>query len=491
MNKNELSLALYKQLISKGASTCFLNAPPGAGKSYLLAELPGIMKQFSPNLYVLGIYRSSQQSIPQQIAKDLYDMAFLDEEIDKDSVSSLSNLWEYLNENIEVKSPKNFIILVELDNIGFNNFDSFQTLASSIRYLEHLWDRDDIHLQVILAGFWNHHRVGDYYKRIRLSFPYTGSRNYFIWRTISLEDTARLVKEKLAVEKLNLPYDKLVYEITGGHVGLIKDLLLELNPNKLTMKEVLRAAEASSQKGNYGKALVEVWKQFPADVLEIISKILLVKTILDKIPPKYLDLLFSSGVIDHQSILGEKYITLKSWYVELLIRNHLEELGIEKKQLGMILFDEYIPSITIFNAEGYRVINKIENLVRNFMVTKLCNEDAENEHILQYRIIKENSRTKEDEDAYTRTLDWKERSTKSGVEEGINPLIAYITTGDLVTVIRDCSSDTNPSWRNIATAIEEIAPIRDAVMHNQIINEKSLKRLYELQAEILSLLNYC
>ena len=256
MNKDDLSLALYKQLVSKEASTCFLNAPPGAGKSYLLGELPAIMKQYIPNLYVLGIYSSSQQSIPQQIAKDFYDMAFLDEKIDEDSTLSLSNLWEYLNENISVKSPKKFIILIELDDIAFNDFASLQVLASSIRYLEHLWDKDDVHIQVVLAGFWDHHRLGDYYKKIGLSFPYTGSKNHFIWGTISLEDTTRLVKEKLVVHKLILPYDKLIYEITGGHVGLIKDLLLELNPKKLTVKEVLGAAEISSKKGLYGKALV-------------------------------------------------------------------------------------------------------------------------------------------------------------------------------------------------------------------------------------------
>jgi hypothetical protein len=491
VNKDELSLALYKQLVSKEASTCFLNAPPGAGKSYLLNELPAIMKQYIPNLYVLGIYSSSQQSIPQQIAKDFYDMAFLDEQMDEDSVSSLSSLWEFLNENIGVKSPKNFIILIELDNIDFSNLNSFQALASSTRYLEHLWDKDDVHIQVVLAGFWDHHGLGDYYKNIGLSFPYTGSENYFMWGTISLEDTAHLVKEKLVVDKLILPYDKLIYEITGGHVGLIKDLLQELNPKELAVKEILRAAEISSKKGLYGKALINTWKQFHPDVIEMISKMLLVKKMPEKIQAKYLDLLYSAGIADYQTILGKRHITLKSWYVELLIRNHLEELGIENKQLGMILFDEFIPSITIFNTEGYRVINKIENLVRNFVVTKLCNEDAENEHILQYRIIKEDLHTKEDEDAYTRALDWKERSMKSGVEEEINPLIAYITTGDLATVIRDFSSDTDPSWGNIATAIEEIAPIRNAVMHNQILNEKSLKRLYELQTEIFSLLNYC
>ena len=62
--------------------------------------------------------------------------------------------------------------------------------------------------------------------------------------------------------------------------------------------------------------------------------------------------------------------------------------------------------------------------------------------------------------------------------------------GDLVRLVQESVVFGDPLWEDILDTVEKLTPIRDAVMHNQIIDEKSLKSLYLLQAKIYKALNY-
>lgn len=95
----------------------------------------------------------------------------------------------------------------------------------------------------------------------------------------------------------------------------------------------------------------------------------------------------------------------------------------------------------------------------------------------------------EDDDIHERAVDWRERSRKNGMDTTINPLIAYVSTGDLVELVREIAESGDPYWDDIVDAIEKISPIRDAVMHHQIIDGKNLESLRRLQVKIYNALN--
>lgn len=45
------------------------------------------------------------------------------------------------------------------------------------------------------------------------------------------------------------------------------------------------------------------------------------------------------------------------------------------------------------------------------------------------------------------------------------------------------------AWQLIAQAIRDLASVRDAVMHNQLIDDTALQSLYDLQADIYEALS--
>ena len=85
--------------------------------------------------------------------------------------------------------------------------------------------------------------------------------------------------------------------------------------------------------------------------------------------------------------------------------------------------------------------------------------------------------------------DWRERSRRKGMDVTLNRLITFVSTGDLAQLVQEIAIDGNSFWDDIVDAIGKISSVRDAVMHNQIIDERSLEELYVLQAKIYSALN--
>ena len=106
-----------------------------------------------------------------------------------------------------------------------------------------------------------------------------------------------------------------------------------------------------------------------------------------------------------------------------------------------------------------------------------------------YPNSKVKSTINEDDDAYIRAMNWREKNRNLGLPAELNPLIAYTSTSDLSTIIEELSSSMDPSWLEIAKLIQKISPIRDSVMHNQVIDEKALQNLFHLQTKVYAALN--
>ena len=72
----------------------------------------------------------------------------------------------------------------------------------------------------------------------------------------------------------------------------------------------------------------------------------------------------------------------------------------------------------------------------------------------------------------------------------LNPLIAYLSTRELANLIEELGAELHsPQWLRIAQAIRALSDVRDAVMHNQLIDDNQLEQLYKLQANIYDALN--
>jgi len=184
-------------------------------------------------------------------------------------------------------------------------------------------------------------------------------------------------------------------------------------------------------------------------------------------------------------------LSFRSWYVELLVRLHAQDLGIEDDRIRRIDVGKLMPEVFTINAEAYHLIGGIETLGRNFVTIQLCmQQDDGSQHILTGRGPKYDRHREVLEDAYNRAKGWRARSARGGLPVSLNPLLAYCSTRDLADLIEEIGKDMDsPEWQRIAEAIRELSYVRDAVMHNQLIDDIALQRLYDLQADIYEALD--
>jgi hypothetical protein len=491
MDKSILITTLLRQFETKFASTFFINGPPGAGKTHLLKDLADELPTYITNTQVLGPFNTAKDQVNACILEELYDLRFLESPapagIDEDWYST----WTWLRDNLKTSKRQNYLVLIRLDGNNFRKYDELKTWFSSLRYTEHYWTNDKIRLLIVIAGYWNHLGLENYYNEIQLSFPYTTSTNYISWNKISLDETIKLVSAKCNAALLSQSFGQLIYEITGGLAGAIMDVLKFLPSSNPSVAGIFFTTRRAAYEGEYGKSLVSSWSDLPAGSMEIVRELLLFGRLSSR-NQRMLDLLVVAGILRYQDIFKQSFVRISSWYMELLLRNNVEVLGVDDDAWKKIEFQEFAPLLCTLNVEAYKIIHHIENLIRNFALTKLFEQNESADHVLQNKVLKriQSYEKYRDEDAFDRATDWRERSLQNGIDVSLNPLITYLSTGDLVQLLREAGAAGDATWKEIVDTMEKVTPIRDAVMHNQVIDEKSLESLYSLQVKVYNALNW-
>jgi hypothetical protein len=491
MDRDSLIALLLRLIRSKFVSSYFINGAPGSGKTTLLSKLALELPGYAPNLLTLGPYNTSKDNVISRINSDLYEYGFLDAKPQDDASIDWYGNWVWLKDNLKASKGQTFLVLIRLGDENYTDYEELRTWFSSIRYMEHYWNNPNVRLLIVTAGYWNHIGLEEYYKNIQLSFPYTTSTNYCVWKRISLDDTITLSQKIFIEPEVSKLFGKLLHEITDGYVGAIVDILGCLDANNPTTHNLFLAVKRSAQSGYYSDALANSWLSLPDDAVLLAKELLLFKQLPAERRYRF-ELLEVAGIIDYRNVFGQSFAHIRSWFIELVLVSKANFLGIGGDDWKNIQFEELIPSLLTINLEAYRIISEVENLIRNFVVTRLSEQSDGEDHILHGKVLKriKSYDANEDEDLFTRAENWRLRNQQSGIETGLNPLIAYTSTGDLVRLVQESVVFGDPLWEDILDTVEKLTPIRDAVMHNQIIDEKSLKSLYLLQAKIYKALNY-
>ncbi len=240
----------------------------------------------------------------------------------------------------------------------------------------------------------------------------------------------------------------------------------------------------------------QVWKNLPFDSIKAIQELLLLRQVPVKSLPPHLERLRVAGIVRERVILNQRYITLRSWYTELLLRLHATELGIGDRASQDPDLAELMPTISVLHQDAYILVHEIENLLRNFLVTHLAAERSTGEPLLSGRGYKDvtlrrnGESERHEQDAQERAEQWQMRSRDRGLPVHLNPAIAYLSLSDLGSILKEVGElMDSASWLRVAAAVERVVDIRDAVMHNQIIEIVDLEKIHALQAEIFSALS--
>jgi hypothetical protein len=196
-----------------------------------------------------------------------------------------------------------------------------------------------------------------------------------------------------------------------------------------------------------------------------------------------------AGLIRKKKVGQQGYTEFNSWYTELLVHLHVDELGLSDSEVQGVDIDEFMPHTSMICVEAYRLINEIENLTRNYIAAQMCLQSEPGFHYLMGRARKYNPDKQIDEDAYERAEDFQKRSSLRGMQVELNPLIAYLSTRDLANLVEEMGAKMQSrEWLRISQAIRSLSDVRDAVMHNQLIDDEALVQIYNLRAQIYSTL---
>jgi len=298
-----------------------------------------------------------------------------------------------------------------------------------------------------------------------------------------------MVRDRLHPES-QIPFGRVLYELTAGHPGAALDILDLIPAKKLSFSALLSATRQAALEGQMSQVLIQLWSQLPTDSKSILRELIFQRRIRAITFTPELERLHLAGIIHKKQIGKQGYIDFCSWYAELLVHLHAGRLGFSDIDSSKVDMDEFMPRTSTICVEAFRVINEIETLARNYISVQLGLRTEPGFHYLMGRARKYNPESKIEEDAFQRAEDWQNRSADRGLPAELNPLIAYLSTRDLANLIEELGAKLHlPEWLRIAQAIRTLSDVRDAVMHNQLIDDSELERLYELQADIYNALS--
>ncbi len=492
---DELLIRLARLAGSRNATSFFINGVPGSGKTHLLQTLTDRLPEHLPKSMAFGPYHlesASSSVLFAQLLGDLRDACVIDAgngEIPEAMDVASGLLW--LKECQLLDVQKNVVVFVDIGRSGIQEpIDCIGALFSNLRYIEGKWDYSRPRIHFILAGQWNHFALATHFDRIQTSYPYTLAHNYVIWSGISIPETELLIKQQRPGEEMPDYLVTALHEITGGHAGAIIDILSLMQKGPLSLQGMLVATQQAAASGAASAHLVDSWRAISLSARPLFEQLVSRRHLCVGPADVGSEELVVMGIARSEKLAGQSFLALSSWYSELVVRLHAVELGLDVGPAARVRMQSLMPTISSVNIEAYRLINEIENAVRNFVTTLMQERLNTSTDYLKGYAKKSDPRTLQFVDLHERAKQWKEKSRKNGTTLEITPLIAYSSTSDLASLISDMSVVMAlPHWGAISKSMVELAPVRDAVMHNQLIGDDALVRLVTLKEAVYSALN--
>lgn len=494
MDAHELLRTLSTRLHSFHASTLFLNGPVGSGKSYLLRDLALQVVRSPFRVQVIGPFEVADKSLDDlgfHILVECHQSGFLDGPESSMPRLSFVDSWKWLEANAHVNGEQKFVVLMDLSSSVQSDVRAIGNVFSQMRLVEGVWDCRSIQPHLVATGGWDHVQLQSHFNDLNVSFPYTAGYNYVVWNGVSAEEMVKIIagsKQHADFEILG----KTLHELVGGHPGAARDVIQHAMSKPMSLRTLLAAVQAAASDGDQSRRFLQQWQKLPANAQTLLSELVLRRHFVVSSSSESVDSLVISGSartyrIGHRTILG-----FASWYAELVVRLHTTELGITDCAGGNDISNELMPETSVLNQEAYRLINDIENQARNFvsLQARLRQPTHDNQPLLRNLALRYDDRTRRTEDAHERSQAWKTRSAYAGLPVELNPLISYCSTRDLASIITDLARELkSSSWTQVAEAINELSGIRDAVMHNQLIDIDELEKLRDLQIAITDALS--
>lgn len=470
---------------SRNISTFFLNGPPGSGKSQYLKDLSENLPRSKVGIHSFGPYLVDWNNVPQlprQVICEFREAGYLNSEPSQHL--EFTEIFAWLATQLPANA-RDFVILIDLGKTNAINVREIAILFSGARRLEGEHHSSQARIHFVFGGFWNLYKLDQFYRERNVSFPYTVGYNFAFYQGLPEDATTQLVRQRRYDDFLPL-HGEIIHELTDGHPRICNEILDNIPKNELSLRKILQVIQDIARTGAVGNLFLDTWIELPKEAKIFLADLLLKRHITAQVVPELRNQLVAAGLVKEATHGLSKYLTFRSWYIELLLRYRGIEIGISMPDKLSASIPEMMPEVGVINRIAYDAIHDIENQVRNFAVIQanLCKKPAQ--HFLDFEIRQRG-----------KNINLLAESSKQRSETltnvplaDVNPLIAFSYTRQLAEVVRYLANELNSeSWREIASSIHRVADIRNSVMHNQLIDEDQLHSLFSLQNAIYEALN--
>lgn len=465
-------------------SAFFINGPPGSGKSWLLAQITSPLAQGRPRPLALGPYAvhlDDSGGLGVCILEECQAYGFLGTDVVRPKLESLYETWHWLADHGHF-SQQRILLLLDVEGDGYGSrVKSLGDLFSDLRALEGTWRESHLHVFSVVAATWSEGELQAHCNRYNISFPYTPAYNQIGWLGIPCAAFQTLVATLRP--DMSRIQARVLHELCGGHPAIARELLAPIPKGEVAIRHLLERIQEWAGAEETAGRFVPILHTVSRPSREILRRLLEKRYLPAQVWPEAKEPLVTAGVVEECERGGSRYLRMRSYVVEALLRCHAPALGLGEP--GPLALAEMMPEIAALSSEAFGLITDIENTVRNFAVLQLSYMTEPGQPLLAGRARRYNERSGQVEDAHTRAVQWQNRSLGQGLPADLNPLIAYLSMRDLADLLSEIGRELrSESWQQIGSSLRGLAEVRDAVMHSQLVDETALRRLVELQTEI-------
>ncbi len=479
----DLITQISGQMRSNLASTFYIAGSVRSGKTKFLQDLPDLLRQTGLSLRTLGPYTPDWDNLGELsmcILEDCCRLDLLDEH--PNGPLSLHEVWTWYAQQSR-GANRAFLILLDLGDTTGTDIHKIATLLSDLRRFEGEWIDNKISPHFVLVGHWNPIALRDYYRQTNISFPYSRTHNFALWHGVSPHAIFEMIPIQVpAPHKIILA--QVLHELTGGHPAACREVLSRIPSGRLNLRSILKSLRQTAQYGEVAAALVDSWRGLPPTGKVFLATLIHSRQTSSAIWPALYDLLNCLGLVREVHVGSNGYLGFRSWLVELIVRIHANDLGLDHVKISSVSLDNLVPEVSVINRTAYEAINDIENQVRNFAVIQRSLHTQLGENLLDVR-VKPIGRNKGKTNLEKEVAKRKKAAGDADLPTEINPGMTFLFTKELAAFLVYLAEVLDsPAWVTIANSVEELNPLRNAVMHNQLVDLEQLDKLLTLRADI-------
>ncbi len=494
MSRSAVLATIEKTLHLNSAITLAVYGPPHSGKSHFLATLKRRLLTTDHDCLVFGPLPASETLNEQGFMRRLLDSLQEEEALtalpDRESVlraASQRIFWGRLLPYVPEALRRVVVVIDDADAERLSASELYGLVGRARKFTTE-WNSDRLSIATVIGGTWSPRLLREEFKQRQSSWPFLSDDTLFPLPDLEADEVrewATAVLETGTVRDIHVRY---LHELTLGDADAMERVLVGMFGATTSCDAMRDVAAAIVESEEY---ITEVERRLR---LCIPGAQALLPQLLNERPISYdryssaAESLLLSGLVRIDTIGTTRLVVLRNWLIESVLRRQQARFGALLPGDVYRPVAELMPPIRCLNIEAYAIICEIENLLRNLIMCRL-GLTSRRMHPLQGMLENRyDDRLNYAADQYTRSSEWRKRFAAKAHVDSHAALVSYSRTGDVLDLIAWLAEQGDPITRRLTPGVRqqlsELKDVRDVVMHNQILSERSYNQLCDIREHV-------